>query len=398
MDDAAETFAWLLRPMAADDFEHRYYQQRFCLVHRDVPGYYRDLLSVADLDQVLGSHAIRHPDLQIVRFEEEIPLSEYASGEGVVDPLRAAKLFADGATLVFAHLHTRVPALARFCTAVSQALSSKMQANIYFTPPDAQGFKPHWDTHDVFVLQVSGSKHWVIYETRHRLPLRGQKFDPEKDPPPSAPVEEFELRAGDLLYIPRGIMHAARATAQPSLHITAGLMAFTWADFFLQGVAEAALADAALRESLPLGFARPDFPAAERERLVREKAGRLGDRLASDPPFPYFSTEVASFNRPVLGNLLEQMTRLPGITLATAARRRPDAVWDLRETDAGCVVRCFGKEIQLPAFVSPAVRFALDGAPFAVGEIPDCVDGAGKLTLVRRLVKEGLLECLDPRA
>jgi hypothetical protein len=398
MDDAADPLGWLLRPLTAGDFERRYYQQRFCVIHRDAPGYYRDLLSVGDLDRVLGTHGIRHPDLQIVRFEEEIPASEYTSGEEVVDPLRAAKLFADGATLVFSHLHTRVPPLARFCAALSQVLSSKMQANIYFTPPDAQGFKPHWDTHDVFVLQISGSKRWMIYETRFRLPLRGQKFDPKKDPPPSAPIEEFELRAGDLLYIPRGVMHAARATAEPSLHVTAGLMAFTWADFFLQGVAEAALADESLRENLPLGFARAEFPPAERARLVREKAGRLGDRLASDPPFPYFSTEVASFNRPCLGNLLGQMTQLPHITLATTVQRRPDAVWDLRETESGCTVRCFGKEIQLPAFIAPALRFALSGARFSVGEMPDCVDAAGKVTLVRRLVKEGLFECVEAGA
>jgi hypothetical protein len=190
-------------------------------------------------------------------------------------------------------------------------------------------------------------------------------------------------------------MHAARSTAEPSLHVTAGLMAFTWADFFLQGVAEAALADESLRENLPLGFARAGFAAPERARLVREKAARFVDRLASEPPFPFFSTEVVSFNRPCLENLLGQMAQLERITLATTVRRRPDAVWDLRETDAGCVVRCFGKEIQLPGFLSPALRFAVDGAEFSVGDMPDCVDGPGKVTLVRRLVKEGLFECLE---
>ncbi|WP_420461677.1 JmjC domain-containing protein [Candidatus Palauibacter sp.] len=27
-----------------------------------------------------------------------------------------------------------------------------------------QGFRPHWDTHDVSVLQVVGSKRWRLYD------------------------------------------------------------------------------------------------------------------------------------------------------------------------------------------------------------------------------------------
>ena len=36
-----------------------------------------------------------------------------------------------------------------------------MQINAYITPPENQGFAAHYDTHDVFVLQVSGSKRWT---------------------------------------------------------------------------------------------------------------------------------------------------------------------------------------------------------------------------------------------
>jgi ribosomal protein L16 Arg81 hydroxylase len=32
------------------------------------------------------------------------------------------------------------------------------QTNIYLSPPNAQGFGTHFDSHDVFVLQVAGSK------------------------------------------------------------------------------------------------------------------------------------------------------------------------------------------------------------------------------------------------
>jgi len=44
-------------------------------------------------------------------------------------------------------------------------------------PPSAQGAKPHYDTCDVFVLQVVGSKEWTIYGTPVKLSLPGQEFD-----------------------------------------------------------------------------------------------------------------------------------------------------------------------------------------------------------------------------
>ena len=38
------------------------------------------------------------------------------------------------------------------------------------------GFKAHFDTHDVFVLQIEGCKRWTLYDTPIELPLRGQEY------------------------------------------------------------------------------------------------------------------------------------------------------------------------------------------------------------------------------
>jgi hypothetical protein len=48
-------------------------------------------------------------------------------------------------------------------------------------------------------------------------------------------------------------------------------------------------------------------------------------------------------------------------------------------------------EISLPLHVRDAVMFALAGAAFVVRDLPGPLDAAGKVVLVRRLLREGLL-------
>jgi Cupin superfamily protein len=365
-----------------------------CVVRRRDPDYFAPLLRLADLDRVLSTHAPRHPEVSLVQANREIPASDYTSETGVLDPLRTSKLFAEGATIVYQQLHNRLPVLAEFCAALGQVFSSRMQTNIYLTPPGSQGFKPHWDTHDVFVLQVTGSKRWTIFDTKIPLPLRGQQFDPKRDTA-GAPTDEFEVHAGDTVYIPRGVMHSARSTEELSLHVTTGLAAYTWADLLLQAVAAAALTDPALRENLPLGFARKDFALSERAGEVRERLARVSAFMEAESPFAYFAGELLARNRPCLVGILDQTARLSEIRLSSAMRRRPGTTYDLQVGDKACVLLCHGNRIELPAFLAPALEFVLTRPRFRVRQVPDCVDDPGKLTLVRRLVKEGLLEGLD---
>ena len=58
----------------------------------------------------------------------------------------------------------------------------------------------HHDTHDVFVLQVAGEKHWRVYDPLLELPLKNQRWSKELGEAGPA-VLELTLRAGDTLYL-----------------------------------------------------------------------------------------------------------------------------------------------------------------------------------------------------
>ena len=283
-----------------------------------------------------------------------------------------------------------MPALAQLCVALGRRFSSRVQTNVYLTPPDAQGFAPHWDTHDVFVLQIGGTKRWTIYDTKVRLPLRGQRFEPGT--PPGDVSDEFELGPGSAVYLPRGLMHSARSTGEASLHVTLGLTAFTWAEFLVESVTAAALEEESLRRNLPRGFADEGFPAGERQRLLGEKLALVRSRLDPEVVWRRFSDEVLATTVPLFTDLLGQRLRHDPLTPGSRVRRRAGLIAEAVTEGETCLLRYCGRELRLPAAAWPALRFATTAGEFVVEDLPDCLDAEGKLTLVTRLIREGVLQ------
>lgn len=383
-------YAWLIDPLATAEFERDYYERRLIHIQREASPYYDELLSVADLDQVLGTHSAKHPDISLVRGDGDVARDEYTNSSGRIQPLDVARLFDSGATVIFRQLQDRVPTLAGLCVALGKCFSSRAQTNVYLTPADAQGFAPHWDTHDVFVLQVSGTKRWSIYDTKVKLPLRGQRF--ERGTLPGDVSAEFELGPGSAVYLPRGLMHSARSTDQVSLHITLGLTAFTWAEFLVESVNAAALEEEALRRNLPCRFTSEEFSVAERQRLFTEKLSLVQSSFNPDVVWRRFSDDVLAADVPLFTDLFSHRFRKDPLTVLSRVRRRVDLAVKAEVEGETCIVRFSGRELRLPAHVWPALQCALKASEFIVQDLPDCLDAEGKLTLVKRLVSEGVLQ------
>jgi ribosomal protein L16 Arg81 hydroxylase len=396
-ESARAVLRQLLSPVSLDAFFSRYYEREHCLIKRGKPDFFNSLVSIDAIDEVLGTMHLRHPSVKVANAAvEDIKTSGWTYEGKVADPVKLAKMFADGTTLIFPHLHQRLPTLRSFCGKLSRCFSSRMQTNIYLTPPDAQGFHPHWDTHDVFILQVSGSKRWKIYDTKTELPLRGQAFSLKNPEHEAGEVtREFLMEPGDTLYMPRGLMHSADSLDEPSLHITTGIMAYTWTRLLLEALSQVAVENVELRRNLPIGFFEEGFGAERRAALVQEKLQLICEQVDSEAAFDHFADDLISRHRPPLGDLLRQVLASDSVTASSRIEPRPDAVIRLIEKDETITIKAFGNETTLPSFVADAVHFALNTPRFSVADLPDVVDEAGKIVLVRRLIKEGLLVNLD---
>jgi ribosomal protein L16 Arg81 hydroxylase len=389
----ALSFEWLIDPIEPTTFFTEFYERKPLLIERAQPSKFESLLSIDDIDQYLSTATPCRPDVFLVDAARELKPEDYslANSEppGRIDLPRAYQLFAAGATISLSQLHDRLPSLAALCRAVEKTFSCHFQTNIYFSPPRAQGFKTHFDSHDVFVLQVSGSKLWTLYDTGIVLPLRGQVFEPDKHAP--GPVtREFTLHAGDLLYCPRGLYHSARSTDEASLHITLGLIGKTWADIMIEAVSAACLASPAFRANLPVGFANAGFDAGQAAETFRALVDTFARDAQLAPILDRLAEDFVTSRRPAFYGCLQEALDTPPSIESTLAPR-PDLIYRVRDENERLVLLFGSTEIDLPAFTRDAVIFALDGAPFVVRDLPGQLDDAGKLVLAQRLLREGLL-------
>ncbi len=390
----ALSFEWLIDPILPTTFFTEFYERQPLLIQRQQPSKFQALLTIASIDRYLATSTPCRPDVFLVDAARDLKPEDYAFPEppNRIDLPRAYQLFATGATISLSQLHERLPPLAALCRAVETTFSSHFQTNIYLSPPHAQGFKTHFDSHDVFVLQVSGSKLWTLYDTEVVLPLRGQVFDPDKHSA-GPPTREFTLHAGDLLYCPRGLFHSARSTDEASLHITLGLIGKTWADAMIEAMSAACLTSPAFRANLPVGFANADFDATEATVTFRALVDAFAREAQLAPILERMTEDFVSSRRPAFHGCLQEVVRTEP-TIESKIAPRPNLVYRLREENEALVLSFGSSEITLPVFTRDAVQFALDG-PFVVSSLPGQLDDAGKVVLVRRLLREGLLMRYD---
>jgi lysine-specific demethylase/histidyl-hydroxylase NO66 len=364
------------------------------------PDGFDDLLSLDDVDRILATTSPRTPAFRMVKDGKPLLPSAYTkSGRmgsvplaDLADPGKIFDQFHAGATIVLQSLQRYWPPLTELSRQLELFFTHPVQVNAYLTPPASRGLGVHHDTHDVFVLQVHGRKLWQVWDAAVPFPLAHQKqLPPGAESPTEAPQVDAELAPGDCLYVPRGFRHAARTAETASLHLTVGMLTRNWNDL-LREVVELATEEAWFRESLPVGFANDpatlEGSLADRVEELRrfldkvdlaKVADRAGRRFWANRP-------------PPLEGQLRALLSLDELDDVTVVRRRPGAAARLRVAGGRLELLLGDRTLTMPATLEPAVRQVLDGDELTPGELAGHLDGPSRLVLVRRLVREGLLQ------
>ena len=186
------------------------------------------LLPWATLGTLITADSLQKGHVTIARQGRPVPLEMVGASSGGLAPEAIQALCDQGASLVLNNIDGQVPAIAAMNAMVERHLRCDTHTNAYASFNRESAFKPHFDGHDVLILQLDGRKRWWCYGQKIRFPLKGQTFSsPEELPPPEW---EGVLEPGDMLYIPRGDVHRAMVEGPNSLHLTVTMLPPTGAD------------------------------------------------------------------------------------------------------------------------------------------------------------------------
>ena len=343
------------------------------------------LLSFADVDHLLTETAIRTPSVRLARDGSVLPESHYTrSGAslagkpltGLVDARKLLRELDEGATVVLQGLHRYWPPLRDLVAQLELDLGHPCQANAYLTPPGAQGFAVHSDTHDVFVFQTHGHKQWEIH-TEGR-------------------VDDVMLEPGLSMYLPTGTPHAARAQDVVSLHVTLGINQLTWRRVVERTVHD--LLDAVPDTHVPAGWLDDPDQLASGLRTHLDRVADDVRRLDADAVARQRAERFLTSRGTRLTGGLTDVIAVRELTDTTRLARRPGHPCVLVDADGadGAVLRVLlgDRHLDVPTRLRPALEVVRQRDELVPADLADHLDPESRLVLCRRLVREGLLRVL----
>ncbi|MEU6036080.1 cupin domain-containing protein [Actinomadura sp. NPDC047616] len=373
-------------------------------VHRSDAAWARSLLSFDAVDAVdaLVAERALAPSRVAMSAGGFVDARSYTLA-GAIDPVGLGDRLREGSTLLIQGLDEEHAPLIAFCRALTAEIGHPVQANAYLTPPRSRGFAHHWDGHSGFLIQTEGAKTWQIFEPAVPDPMTPGSVRTGELPADfgaRTPFLEVELRAGDVLWLPRGWIHNGVTAGEWSLHVTVGVRQFT-PHWLLGPLLRAASEEPALREALPPRVALDDL--ALRAAVARSR-GALVEWLKAQS-----DERLAELVAPVLHGTLGGPARRPVRTAMAAMRGGadggrpeavelvPHAVLSVRESGDRVVLRLGDADVELDRVAFGEVELARKGdgrmtlrhlagriGPRAAGEVFD------------RLLRYGVAVPADP--
>ncbi|KAI1299233.1 Bifunctional lysine-specific demethylase and histidyl-hydroxylase NO66 [Halotydeus destructor] len=255
-------FQWLIHPYSVDKFMNEIFEKKPMLVKRKDRTYYKGVFSTREFDKIIRTENIQFgKNLDITSYTNDERKTHNADGRAynavVWDQYQS------GCSVRFLNPQTYSKSVWKLNSILQEFFGSFVGANVYLTPPGTQGFAPHYDDIEAFIVQLEGSKNWKVYAPLTQdttLPRYSSKNFSRQDLEGHKPLLTVELEPGDLLYFPRGWIHEASASdSKHSLHITLSTYQKNTFGDLMESIIPQALktaidCDLEFRQSLPIDY------------------------------------------------------------------------------------------------------------------------------------------------
>lgn len=381
----------LLSPTSVQSFVQSHWAKAPLLVRADIKHRFESVLNLATFEFLMTS--VPAPGWLSFVGSGVRPLArDQLTSDSTINMSAILKELDEKKSLLLVNVHRLDPKVGALCRQIADdfreqglVLGKPVRANAYFTPPRAQGLEPHYDDHDVLVLQLHGSKRWRIHH-EVKWPRR-----PMAGPLPrefvKAQPQELVLSPGDVLYLPRGFVHEAAAMETSSLHLTLSVHAATWANV-IERLVE--LEDR-LGEPLPAGFFTGAASQASDRATVARIAGGMGQSaLLNRAMNEILNRVLIDADMPANG----QLSRIGG-----DARIEPDA-WlaladglsaKLEQEGEVPVLRVSGAAFSADPRAAAFFGAVCAGKPFRLCDLNAGPNVPALVVLAQQLMKRGIL-------
>ena len=223
--------------LAGDEqtFFTEFFNQKPNLRRKALSGDPREILSIADLDEILHHEAIRTPYVRLTKggaavLETSYTRSMRVQGEYVTDcivPEHVYEHFQSGATITWNSMNHFRPNLRELTAMLGEKFAVRSDVIAFLTPAGRQGFSPHYDPVDLFIVQLEGTKYWKLWPPPdiRKGDVAHFKLEQLGDP-----LFEVTMEPGDVLYLPYNTPHVAAAENQMSLHLSVMVRPRMWGE------------------------------------------------------------------------------------------------------------------------------------------------------------------------
>jgi len=217
-----------------------------------------DFYGLRDFEQtlLLNQAHLSFPTVRLIKSGKVLPETRFTEVVNRQNLLgrkislnKVKELCENGATLIISGLNNYSRPILDLCVQLSAEFQETVQINGYLTQKHSQGFQAHYDHHEIFIIQIAGEKEWNVYGTPESAPLPvSQYYDQGK--PDKSQCRIYNLKPGDVFYLPRGLWHEARSVNSSSFHLTVDIKCTLRIDFLKWLIDNVAVNDKELRLNL----------------------------------------------------------------------------------------------------------------------------------------------------
>ena len=152
----------LVAPLTEAEFLTHFRDRTVAFVPTSGPHRFETLLDWDELNHLIESAHYPIERLSVLRDSFSVVTSFYLN-EGRVDPAAFSSLMDKGASLIFSRLDEYVPRLWRLCHQIAEQTGEQVTAEAVVTSGKGGALPQHYNTEDICVLQIAGSKRWQLF-------------------------------------------------------------------------------------------------------------------------------------------------------------------------------------------------------------------------------------------